>query len=101
MAKWGEKRISAIPLTKFWEKVGERREKWCGREKKEFQQWYWQKKKKMNCDNWIAEIGGLKKGKKEDWTMTKVMLRPHTILPYFLQIVVMANFLLILIRAHQ
>ena len=54
LAKWGEKRISVIPLTKFWEKVGERREKWCdgcGREKKEFRQWYCQKKK-----NWIVTI---------------------------------------------
>ena len=29
------------------------------------------------------------------------MLRPHTILPYFLQTVVMANFLQVLIRAYQ
>ena len=37
LAKWGEKRISATPLPKFWEKVGERKEKWCdgcGRERK-------------------------------------------------------------------
>ena len=27
LGKWGEKRISATPLPKFWEKVGERREK--------------------------------------------------------------------------
>ena len=29
LEKWGEKRISAMVLLKFWEKVGERREKWC------------------------------------------------------------------------
>ena len=62
LEKWGQ--ISAKPLPKFWEKVGERREKWCdgcGRERKEFRQWY--------CPNffffWIAEIGGLKKKKKK------------------------------------
>ena len=27
LEKWGQ--ISAKPLPKFWEKVGERREKWC------------------------------------------------------------------------
>ena len=34
---------------------------------------------------WIAEIGGLKKRKKkkENWTVTRVILRPKTILPYF------------------
>ena len=39
LGKWGEKRISAIPLSKFWEIVGEKRDKWChksGREKTEF-----------------------------------------------------------------
>ena len=37
LENWGEKRILATPLPKFWEKVRERREKWCdgrGREKK-------------------------------------------------------------------
>ena len=47
LVKWGEKQISAMVLPKFWEKVRERREKWCddrcGREKKEFWQWYCQK----------------------------------------------------------
>ena len=65
LGKWGEKRISATPSPKFWEKVGEMRENWCEREKKKFQQWCCQKKK-MNCGNWIAEIGGLKKRKKEN-----------------------------------
>ena len=60
------------------------------------------KNEKLNCGNWISEIGGLKKKrKKENWTVERVMLRPHTILPYFLQTGVMANFLLVLIRAHQ
>ena len=48
LEKWGEKRMSATPLSKFWEKVGERREKWydgCGREIKQFWQWYCQKLK--------------------------------------------------------
>ena len=38
LGKWGEKRISAMVLPKFWEKVWERREKWCDgwKEKKEF-----------------------------------------------------------------
>ena len=39
LGKWGEKWILTKPLSKLWEKVGERREKWCdgcGREKKEF-----------------------------------------------------------------
>ena len=43
LEKWGKKRILIKPLSKFWEKVGERREKWCDeckREKKEFRQWY-------------------------------------------------------------
>ena len=66
---WGEKRISATPLPKFWEKIGEIREIWCDRcrrENKEFQQWYCQKlkKKNLNCGNWIAKIGGLKRKKK-------------------------------------
>ena len=63
--KWGEKQNLATPMPKFWEKVGERREKWCdrcGREKKEFRQWYCKKKKKRN---WIAEIGRLKEEKKK------------------------------------
>ena len=37
LVKWEEKRISVIPLPKFGEKVGKRREKWCdgcGRERK-------------------------------------------------------------------
>ena len=41
LEKWEEKRISATPLSKFWEKVGERREKWydgCKREIKQFWQ---------------------------------------------------------------
>ena len=54
--KWGEKQNLATPMPKFWEKVGEKREKWCDRyerEKKEFQEWYCQKKKKKkNCQNW-------------------------------------------------
>ena len=43
LGKWGEKRTLTKPLSKFWEKVGKRREKWCDecrREKKEFRQWY-------------------------------------------------------------
>ena len=39
LAEWGEKQISIASLPKFWEKVRERREKWCdgcGREKNEF-----------------------------------------------------------------
>ena len=60
------------------------------------------KKKKLNCGNWIAEIGGLKrKEKKKKKTVARVMLWPHTILQYFLQTIVIANFLLVLIRAHQ
>ena len=50
LGKWGEKRILATPSPKFWEKVGERREKWCdgcGREKKKFRQWCCQKKKRI------------------------------------------------------
>ena len=73
LAKWREKRISTTPLPKFWEKVGERIEKWCdgcGREIKEFLQWYCQKLKKklkkLICSNWIAKSGGLKKWKKEN-----------------------------------
>ena len=70
LVKWGEKRILATPLSKFWEKVKEKREKWCNRcerEKKEFQRAkkkkieLWQlnyrnwrikkwKKRKLNCD---------------------------------------------------
>ena len=49
LAKCGEERILATPLSKFWEKVGERIEKWCdgcGREIKDFLQWYCQKLKK-------------------------------------------------------
>ena len=37
LVKWEEKRILVIPLSKFWEKVGKRKEKWCdgcGRERK-------------------------------------------------------------------
>ena len=37
LVKWEEKRISVIPLPKFWENVGKKREKWCdgcGRERK-------------------------------------------------------------------
>ena len=53
--------------------------------KKEFQQWYCRKKKKkkkkkLNNGNWIAEIEGWKK---ENWTVTKVMIWSQTILPYF------------------
>ena len=47
LGKWGEKRILTKSLSKFWEKVGERREKWCDecrKEKKEFRQWYCPKK---------------------------------------------------------
>ena len=54
-----------------------------------------------NKKNWIAKIGVLKKRKKENWTVARVMLRPHTILPYFLQTIVMANFLLVLIRVYH
>ena len=60
LSKWGEKRISATLLPKFWEKVGERREKWCdrcGREKKDFGNDIAQKKKKKN---WILAIELLK-----------------------------------------
>ena len=74
--------ISAKPSPKFWEKVGERREKWCngcGRERKEFRQWYCPK----NFFFWIAEIGGLKK---KNWTVARVILRPKTILPYFYEL---------------
>ena len=65
MGKWEEKWISTTPLPKFWEKVGERREKWCDgckREKKDFGNDIAKKKKKRkNCGNWIAKIGRLKK----------------------------------------
>ena len=43
LGKWGKKQILIKPLSKFWEKVGESREKWCDkcrREKKEFRQSY-------------------------------------------------------------
>ena len=43
--------------------------------------------------NWIAKIGRLKKEKEKNKTVARVMLHPHTILPYFLQTVVMTNFL--------
>lgn len=57
LGKGGEKRISATPLPKFWEKVGEKRDKWChgsGREKKEFRQWYLQNMcpKKSSWPTW-------------------------------------------------
>ena len=55
MGKWGEKWISTTPLPKFWEKVGERREKWCDgckREKKDFGNDIAKKKKKF----WIVAI---------------------------------------------
>ena len=48
LGKWGENRISATSLLKFWEKVRERKEKWCDgceKEKKKFRQWYCPKKK--------------------------------------------------------
>ena len=35
MGKWREMRISAIPLSKFREKVGERRETWCDSRERE------------------------------------------------------------------
>ena len=97
LVKWGEKRISATPMPKFWEKVGERREKWCdgcGREKMNFGN-------DIAKKNWIAKIGRLKKEKEKNKTVARVMLRPHAILPYFLQTVVMTNFLLFLISAYQ
>ena len=65
MAKWGEKQNLVTPMPKFWEKIGERREKWCDRyeiEKKEFQEWYCHKKKKKKI---IAKIGRLIKEKKK------------------------------------
>ena len=34
LEKWGNMWISVMPLPKFWEKVRERREAWCGRKKK-------------------------------------------------------------------
>ena len=54
LGKWGEKWISATPMPKFWEKGGERREKWCDG---------WGERKR-NFGNDIAEIGRLKKKKK-------------------------------------
>ena len=39
LGKWEEKQISTTPFPKFWEKIRERREKWCDgceREKKNF-----------------------------------------------------------------
>ena len=81
LEKWGQ--ILAKPLPKFREKVGERREKWCdgcGRERKEFRQWYCPKFFFfLNCRNWRIK----KKEKKENWTVARVILRPKTILPYF------------------
>ena len=52
MEKWREMRISAIPLSKFREKVGERRETWCDSRERE---------KKKNCDYTIAKIRREKK----------------------------------------
>ena len=114
LENWGEKRILATPLPKFWEKVRERREKWGdgrGREKKGISAMVLskyvpkksrltyqklgidltkikKKKKKGNCGNWIVNCG------KSNATSTNYFI-------IFLQIVVMANFLLVLIRAHQ
>ena len=52
LGKWEEMRISVMPLSKFWEKVRERREAWCDREEIK------------NCGNVIAEIGRERREKK-------------------------------------
>ena len=79
LGKWGKKRISTTPLPKFWEMMWRMWE----REKEISTMILPKGKKKLNCGNWIAEIGGLKKRKKENWTVVRVMLRPQAILPYF------------------
>ena len=96
----------------LWKKVRERREIWCdrrGREKKGISAMVLPnyvpkksgltylklgtnlteiKKKKKNCGNWIVNCG------KSNASSTNYFI-------IFLQIVVIANFLLVLIKAHQ
>lgn len=81
----GEIQISTISLLKFWEKVGEWREKWCDRREREKKKVWWcgcrnmcsifqlpekeereEKEKKRNCGNGIAKIGGEKREEKKN-----------------------------------
>ena len=78
LGKWGKKRISTTPLPKFWEMMWRMWE----REKEISTMILPKEKKKLNCGNWIVEIGGIKK-KNENWTVVREMLRPQAILPYF------------------
>ena len=50
---------------------------------------------------WKSRKNEIRKRKKEIWTVARVMLQPHTILPYFLQTADIINFLLIFIKTHQ
>ena len=57
------------------------------------------KKKNLNCGNWIAKIRGLKKKRKLNCGKSNATATNYFTI--FLQIVVMTNFLLVLIMAHQ